>query len=432
MDLLTIGIIGIVILIVILFLGMNIGITMITVGFFGFMACTNFNAAMGMLKSTPFNTVANFSLSVIPLFVLMGQFAYYSGLSQDLYAACYKILGRLPGGLAVATIGACGGFAAICGSSTATTATMGTVCVPEMKKYNYKSGLATGSVAAGGTLGILIPPSVGFIVYGIVTEQSIGTLFAAGILPGIMLMVLYMVTVVIIAVRDKEAGPPGPKFTAKEKFDSIKGLIPVAILFILVIGGILFGLFTANEGAAVGAFGAFIFLIIRGKCTKENVKAALSDTIKTSSMIFLIMIGAYAFGYFLAVSKLPMALASAVAGLPVSPYVILILILVVYIAMGCIMDSLAMILLLTPIFFPIAQQLGMNPIWFGVLMVMVQELGLITPPVGMNIYVMAGIAKGVPIQTIFKGAAPFIVTLLVATALVIVFPPIATFLPSLM
>jgi C4-dicarboxylate transporter DctM subunit len=431
MSLLTIGILGIILLILLLFLGMNVGFAMLTVGFLGFAAAVNLNAALGLLKSVPFNTTANFSLSIIPLFVLMGQFAFHGGLSTDLYGACYKWLGRMPGGLASATIVACAGFSAICGSSTATAATMGTVCLPEMKKYRYAGSLSTGSIAAGGTLGILIPPSVGFILYGITAEQSIGELFAAGILPGALLMFYYMATIVISVKRDPSLGPKGEAFSLKDKLLSLRGIAAILVLFIIVIGGIFGGIFTANEGAAVGAIGAFLFMVCRGKCSLTTVKRALSDTVKISSMIFLIIIGANIFGYFLSITRLTASFADSILAMNASPYIVLVLILALYCVMGCIMDSLAMIVLLVPIFFPIITALGMDPIWFGVLMVMIMETGLITPPVGMNVFIIGGVAKDIPIDTIFKGVFPFLIALILAVATVIMVPDIALFFPSL-
>ncbi len=426
-----IGIIGIVALIVLLFIGMNIGFSMLTIGFIGMAFVTSLKGAMGILMAVPFSTGSNFSLSVIPLFVLMGQFAFFAGISEDLYRACYKWLGRVPGGLSVATIAACAGFAAICGSSTATAATMGAVTLPEMKRYNYKDSLATGCVAAGGTLGILIPPSVGFILYGVAAEVSIGALFAAGILPGIMLAVLYMLTVVVQCKINPELGPKSEVFPLKEKLAALAGVIPILVLFIVVIGGIFAGLFTANEGAGVGAFGAFLFMIFRKKCTKANFIKALRETVKITCMIFMIMVGANIFGNFLAFSNLPSLLAQSVLSLNVSPYIVLIIILLIYVVLGCIMDSLAMVLLLVPIFLPVVTGLGMDKIWFGVMMVMIMETGLITPPVGMNVYVIAGVAKDVPLFTIFRGVAPFILALVIAVAIVILFPQISLILPSL-
>ena len=432
MGLLTIGILGIVLLLILLFLGMNIGFAMLTAGVVGFAIAVDPAAALGLLKSVPFNTTASFSLAVIPLFIMMGQFAFHGGLSADLYRACHVWLGRMPGGLAIATIAACGGFSAICGSSTATAATMATVCLPEMGKYRYAASLSAGSVAAGGTLGILIPPSIGFILYGITAEQSIGVLFAAGFVPGLLLMVYYMATIAVTVRKNPTLGPRGEKFTLKERIASLKGIAAILMLFVVVIGGIFGGFFTANEGAAVGAIGAFLFMVCRGKCSLKTLKEALSGTVRTSSMILLIVIGANIFGYFLSLTRLTSSFAEAILSMDAPPYLVLALILALYLAMGCIMDSLAMIVLLVPIFLPVIQSLGMNPIWFGVLMVMIMETGLITPPVGMNVFIINGIAREIPMQTIFRGVFPFLIALSLAVITVMLVPQVALFLPSLL
>ena len=427
-----IGIIGVVALLVLLFLGMNVGFTMIAVGFVGYIAAVNTSAAVGVLKTIPFNTVANFNLSVIPLFVLMGQFCLHSGISAGLYQACYKWLSRLNGGLAIATIGASALFAALSGSSPACAATMGTVCLPEMRKYKYKNSLATGSIAAGGTLGILIPPSVGFILYGVASSNSIGALFAAGLIPGIVLTLFYVFTILLICKRDPYAGPKGEVFSWPEKFRALAGVLPMIVLFVVVIGGIFVGLFTANEGAAVGAFGAFVFLIFNKRLNMKTLKATLFGTIKTSCMIYLIIIGGHVFSNFMAITRLPAAIADAVTSLSVSNYVVLALILLIYIAMGLAMDSLAMLLILIPIFYPLIENMGMNPIWFGVLMVMCMETGQITPPVGINVFVIYGIAKDIPMQTIFRGVLPFFFALLLAIVVMVVFPGLSLTLPNLL
>jgi len=432
MDPIVVGAIGIIALVVLMLLGMHIGITMCVVGFLGFAYLVGFPAALGLLKTVPFATASNFALTVIPLFVLMGQFAFYSGLSRDLYDFSYKWLGHLPGGLSIATIGACAGFAAICGSSPATAATMGTVALPEMKKYNYSQSLSTGSIAAGGTLGILIPPSVGFILYGVIAEESIGKLFTAGIIPGLMLALFYSLAVYLVVRRKPELGPPGPNTSFGEKIKSLKGVWGVIALFLVVIGGMFAGIFTANEAAAVGAFGAMLFMASRGKMNRETVYKALVETGRTTAMIFIILIGAFVFGYFLAVTKIPMTLADFVSALAVSRYVILAFILVVYIFLGCIMDSLAMVLLTVPIFLPVVKSLGFDPIWFGVIMVMVMEQGLITPPVGLNVYVISGVAKDVPLDVIFRGIYPFWFAIIVAIIVLTAFPQLALFLPQLM
>lgn len=430
MSSLTIGIIGVIALLVLLFMGMNIAFSMIVVGFVGYAVLVNMQAAMGLFATIPFNTVANYGFSVIPMFVLMGQFCYYAGISGDLYSFCHKWIGRVSGGLASATIVACAFFAAICGSSTATTATMGVVCLPEMRKYKYKDELSCGSIAAGGTLGILIPPSVGFILYAITAEQSIGDMFAAGIIPGILLAAVYVMTIMILVKKDPSLAPKGEKIPLKEKLAAVKGVIAVLILFVIVLGGIFAGLFTANEGSAIGAFGALIIMIIKKKATWQNIKKSCFDTLRTSGMIFLIMIGAYVFGYFLTVSKLPMALANGIAASNMPTIVVVLLILAIYAVLGCFVDSLPLIVLLTPIFLPIINNMGLNVVWFGVLMVMIMQLGLITPPVGMCVYVMGGIAKDVPLMKIFKGVFPFVIALIVTVIIVAVIPGLALWLPT--
>ncbi|PKM85556.1 MAG: C4-dicarboxylate ABC transporter permease [Firmicutes bacterium HGW-Firmicutes-11] len=431
MDPTVLSIIGIIVFLFLLFIGMQIGIAMALVGFVGYWLFTNFGAAFGALKSTPFTTSANFSLSVIPLFVLMGQIAFYSGISSDLYNACYKWLGRVRGGLGISTLAACALFSAICGSATATVATLGTVCLPEMQKYKYKDSLSCGLISSGGTMGILIPPSVGFIIYGTIAEQSIGALFAAGIVPGLLLMVLFMITVVIITKKDPSAGPKGESFPLREMLISLKGVIAFIILFLLVLGGIFGGWFTPSEGGAIGAFGSLVFMVIRRKATLANLKAALSDSIKTTAMIFMIMIGAYIFGYFLTISRMPMALARIAVDADVSPYIILIFVLLVYTVLGCFIDAIPLTIILVPIFLPIILGLGFNPIWFGVIIILAMQIGLLTPPVGMCCYVMSGVAKDIPLQTIFRGVLPFIATIVVAAVFIIIFPQIALWLPGL-
>lgn len=432
MSPLVIGIIGVIVLLVLLFMGMNIGFTMVVVGFFGYAIIVNMKGAMGLFSSVPFSTIANYSYSVIPLFVLMGQFAFYAGISQDLYAFCHKWIGRVPGSLSSATIVACAFFAAICGSSTATTATLGVVCLPEMRKYGYKDTLACGSIAAGGTLGILIPPSTGFILYAIAAEVSIGTMFAAGIIPGILLAAVYVMTIMIQVKMNPDLAPKGEKVTMQEKMQSLKGVIPILILFVIVLGGIFSGIFSANEGAAVGAFIALLFLIGKRKASWENIRKSLADTLRTSCMIFMIMVGAYIFGYFLTISRIPTTLANGIAASNLPNLVVILLILAIYAVLGCFIDSLPLIVLLTPIFLPIVQQMGMNTVWFGVLMVMIMQLGLITPPVGMCVYVMAGIAKDVPIMKIFKGVVPFVIALVVTVLIVALIKPLSLGLPTLL
>lgn len=432
MNPMTIGIIGIGVLIILLFLRMPVGLVMALVGFLGFAYLTSVEGAFGILRSVPFVTAASYDLSVLPLFLLMGSFAFYSGMSEGLYRGAYKWLGGSPGGLAMATIVGCSGFAAVSGSTLATSATMGMIALPEMKKYRYDSALATGSVASGGSLGILIPPSSILIIYGVLTEQSIEKLFMAGVFPGLLLALLFILSIMARVMVNRKLGPAGEKARFSERLASLRDCWGVLALFIVIMGGLYMGLFTPTEAAGIGAFGAFLFALFRGRLTKENFIAALTETMRTTAMIFVIVIGAMIFGYFLAISRLPYGLATLVSSLQVSPYVILTGILIVYLMLGCIMDTLAMVILTVPIFYPVIVNLGFDPIWFGVIMVLVSEMGVITPPVGLNVYVIHGVAKDVPLFTIFRGILPFLCMMILCIILVILFPQIATFLPELM
>lgn len=431
MDATVVGVVGICILFILIMLEIHIGICMMLVGFFGVISLVGINAGMGVLKTTIFSHTANYGLTVIPLFVLMGNLAYVSEISADLFSVANKWLSRLPGGLAVTTVGACSGFAAICGSSPAMTATMGKVVMPEMRKYRYDDALASGSIVAGGTLGILIPPSVPLILYGIITGVSIGRLFSAGILPGILLTVAYMAAIIVVVTKHPAKGPKGAKYSFWEKLKSVKSLWGMTILFVVVLGGMFSGLCTANEAAALGCVTCLVIMALKRKMTWENIKYALNDTARTTAMIFLVLIGAYIFGTFLAMSKIPMVTAALVSELNVSRYIILALIILIYIILGCLMDALAMVLLTVPIFLPVISQLGFDPIWFAALMVLIMEQGMITPPVGINVYVMAGVAKDIPMQTIFRGILPFWFAIMATVVILIVFPGVATLLPTL-
>ena len=433
MDLTTLAILGIVALIVLLALGCNIGLAMLMVGAGGYLLATNFSAALGMLQQVPATSASNYSMCVIPLFIMMGNFAFASGISDGLFDAGQKWLSRLPGGLACAAIAACAVFGAICGSTAATAATMGVVAIPAMRKHGYSDTLATGTVSVGGTLGIMIPPSTPMIVYGIMAEQSIGRLFAAGVIPGILLALLCCVTIVIQVKRNPSLAPSTSEhYTMRERLESLKGLIWVVILFGVVLGGMFTGFFTVNEAAAVGALGGIIIMAIRRKLNFKSFIAVMKDSVKTTAMTYLILIGADVFGKFLAITQLPMNLASFIEGLSISRYIILLFIVLIYAVMGCFMDALPMITLTVPIFLPIITGLGFDPVWFGILCILVMELGLITPPVGLNCYVISGIVKDIPLARIFKGSLPFIPAILAACLLVTVFPQLALFLPNLM
>lgn len=432
MSPLEIGILGVIALFVFIVLGLPIGVAMGAVAVVGLASITNVEAALSRLGHTAFSMTANYLTAVIPLFVLMGEFAFVSGLTREAYSATYKWLGRLPGGLAMATIGGCAGFAAVCGSSEATAITMSSVALPEMRKYKYHPKLALGSIAAGGTLGILIPPSLAFILYALITEQSIGKLFLAGVFPGILLAFLFMITIYILAKRDPLLGPAGSKTSWHEKLAAFKDIWGVFILFLLVMGGIYGGVFTPTEAAAAGVFGAFLIALGRRRLTGKNVITSFMNTLRTTGMVFVIIIGAVLFGYFMAASGLTIALANFIVGLPVSPLVILISILFLFLVLGCVMDAWANMLIMVPFLFPTILSLGFDPIWFGVLMVIMIEMGMITPPIGMNVFIISGVARDVPMFTIFRGIVPFVLAMAVCVAIVVAIPQIALFLPNAM
>ena len=427
-----IGFLGIVCLVVLLALRMYIGMAMALVGFIGLSFLVGLDAGIHILGITPLAEGSSYTLSVIPLFVLMGQFAFISGISSDIYRTVYCWMGQYRGGLAMATVMACAGFAAVCGSSLATGATMGMVAIPEMDKYKYDPRLSTGCVAAGGTLGILIPPSIGFIIYGILTEESIGKLFMAGLLPGILLAGLFMAAIYLQCRLRPEMGPSGECTMWGTKIRSLAGTWGMLLLFCVVMGGIYFGVFTPTEAAGVGAFGAFLFALFKGKLNMRSLVQCLMDTGKTTAMIFLIIIGANIFSTFLGLARIPMGLADFMSGLDLPRIVILAGIIVVYIVLGCIMDCYAIMILTIPIIFPVIQAMQFDPIWFGVLMVIVLEVGLITPPVGLNVFVLKAAAPDVPLTVIFQGIWPFLIAALLAIVILMIFPQIALFIPSLM
>ncbi len=426
------GIVGFALLIALMFLRIPVAFVMAMVGFVGFGWLVSWPAALSLLARDFFSVFSSYNLTVIPLFILMGQVAHYSGISGRLFNAAHKFIGHLPGGLAMATIGACAFFAAICGSTTATSATMATVALPQMKKYNYDPALATGVVAAGGTLGILIPPSTIFIIYGIMTEQSVGKLFVAGVLPGILLAVLFALVILVWSRLQPGLCALAPKSTWREKFASLAGVTETIALFFIVMGGLFIGLFTPTEAAGIGALGTYVIALIGRNLTWRSFVRSLSETVRISCMIMAIVAGATVFGHFLAVTTIPTEVGAWVAGLPVPPVAIMALIIVTYLFLGCLMDSLAMIMLTIPVFYPVVTTLGYDPIWFGVIIVMVGGMGVITPPVGINAYVVAGIARDVPLHIIFKGSAYLMSAMIILTALLIIFPQIALWLPGLM
>ena len=426
-----VGLIGIIVLIALLFKGVWIGAAMLFVGVWGIVYLDGFHRALGVLANVPYSSVTAYSLSALPLFILMGVVLSHTGLGADLYDTANKWIGHLRGGLAMATVVACAGFSAISGSSTATAATMAKVALPEMKKYKYEDRLATGCAASGGTMGILIPPSLGFILYGILTEVSIGKLFMAGFIPGVLQAGFYIATIYVMCRVNPHLGPAAPQQSFIEKVISLKNTWPIIILFVLVIGGIYGGIFTPTEAAAVGSFGAIVITGLYGRLTKSNFVDALLETGKITAMIMFLIIGAFIFAHLMAISRLPILVGELVGGFAISKYYILFSIILLYIILGMFLDIMSSIILTIPVFFPLIQTSGFDPIWYGVIMVRVMEVGLITPPIGMNVFVLAGVTD-IPISTIFKGVVPFLVADLFHILLLIVFPSLSLLLPNMM
>jgi C4-dicarboxylate transporter DctM subunit len=432
MDLVLIGIIGIIVLLLALFfLGMPVGFAMAVVGFCGFTYVVSFKAALNMAGTDVWITFSKYGLTVIPLFVFMGYLAFNAGIAERLYSAAYKWVGHWPGGLAIATIGADELFAAICGSNTATAATMGAIALPQMKKYDYDTRLSSGTVVTGGTLGTVMPPSVVIIVIGLQTEQSIARLFLGGILPAILLGMLFVLTILLLCRLNPTFGPPGPKTSFTEKVKSLTGVIEALAIFVLVMGGLFIGFFTPTEAGAVGALCTFIVALAAGRMTWNGLLNAILETLKISCMVFVLVTGAIIFGRFLAVTRIPFMVADFAASLPVSPYVILAFVLMVYLIGGCVMDALGFLVLTIPIFFPLGMALGFDPIWYSIILTMVTTLGAITPPVGVNIYVVKALAPEIGLGTIFKSVSFFLLACIVSMVILIIFPQIVLFIPGL-
>ena len=414
------------------FFGMNMGMSMFLVGLVGYWIATgSWTKALFLFKTVPFSNASNYTMVVIPLFVLMGSFALMSGMGKGLYDCCERWFGRLPGGLSFATLIACGGFGAICGATNATVLTMGRLSYPEMKRFGYDGGLSLATAAAGGTLSWLIPPSTGFILYGVIATCSVGRLFAAGIIPGVLLLIAYIAACAILCTINPALGPRGQKYTMKEKLKTLPGLIPIVVLFAAVVGGMFSGIFSATEAAGIGCFLAFIYTIAVGKFTLKGLIGAIADSVKSICMIFLIMLGAYVFGYFLTITNLPQDLAKAATSLNVNRYVVMLLIVVIYFLLGMVMDSMATVLITVPIFLPVATSLGFDPIWFGVVIVLIMCAGSITPPVCFGVFVASTISNEVPLAKVFKYVAPYCIAIFLVTALIIFFPVLSTWLPDL-
>jgi tripartite ATP-independent transporter DctM subunit len=426
----AVGLLGIAFLLFLFLLRMPVAFAMTCVGVIGFAALAGPEAAFSLLAQDVFETFSSYPLSVIPMFIMMGSFAFASGISGRLYRTAYAWVGPMRGGLTVATVLACAGFAAICGSTAATAATMGKIALPEMRKYGYNSTLSTGTVAASGALGILIPPSTILIVYGILTEESIGKLFVAGVVPGALLSLFFVATVAILCIRDPQLGPPGEPVSMKEKIRATSGIVEAVILFLLTIGGLFLGWFSPTQAGAIGAGGALLIGLARRQLTWKVFIEAGKEGLQTSCMVLFIIMGATVFGHFMAISNIPFILADWIEGLPISPIAIMAIIIFIYFLGGFFMDSMALVVVTIPIFFPVVMRLGFDPIWFGVIVVLVAEMGVITPPVGVNVFVIKGIAPEIPLHTIFRGIFPFLGALILLTGLLVLFPGIATYLPS--
>lgn len=425
------GLVGICILLLLMFfVEIPVGIAMGIVGFVGVWIILAPDAALALVGTDVWATFSKYSLSVIPLFVWMGQICFYSGVNENLYNTAYTWLGRTRGGLAMATLMACAGFAAICGSNTATAATMTAVALPEMKKRDYAPALSSASIACGSTLGVLIPPSVVLIVYGIYTEQSIGKLFWASTVPGIFLAVLLCLTVYIMCIFRPQMGPGGPQTTILKKIKAIPGAFEMMFLFALVMVGLFYGIYTPTEAGAAGSLFALVLALLRRRLSWKGFVSSIIDTLKVSCMIIVIVTGAVIFGRFLTLSGLPFQVTEFASRLPVAPWVILAVILLAYGIAGCVMDALGFLLVSIPIFFPLVTEMGYDPIWFGVMITLVTTMGAVTPPVGISAYVVSGMSKDIALATVFSGVTWFLPAYIVAIVLMVVLPEIALFLPT--
>jgi tripartite ATP-independent transporter DctM subunit len=423
--------VGFALLLVLLAGSMPVGYVMAAVGLMGFALMVSPQAAFSMATIDLYTTFSDYNLTTIPLFILMGQLAFHTAISRGLFHAAYHWLGRLPGGLAMSTVGASTAFGAICGSGPATSATIASVALPEMRRYKYDMELATGCIAAGGGIGMLIPPSIVFIVYAILTEQSIGKLFISGVVPGLMIALLFCLVIYVRCKRNPELGPIGPEFTLRQKLGSLKGIWETLALFVLVMGGMFLGFFTATEGAAIGAAGTLALSAVKRELTWPKLLQCLNETVRTSCMVMVIVAGAIIFGKFLAVTQVPSKLAAWLSGLPLPGWCIISLIILFFLVGGCFLDALALDILTIPIFYPVVLALGYDLIWFGVMIVVVTMMGVITPPVGVCVYVVSGMARDVPLEKVFRGSMPFLWALIGAAILLTIFPQIATFLPNL-
>ena len=423
---------GLAVMFGLMLLGMPISFAMLLAGLLGNAYLISVDAATHLLATNVWEQFSSYGLSVVPLFVLMGQFAYRAGMTERLYNAAYAWVGHLPGGLAGTTIAACAGFSAICGSNSATTATMGTIALPEMRRFRYDPALSAGAVAVGGTLGVVIPPSVVLIVIAVQTEQSLLRLFLASLIPGLILTVLFLATVVLLCLRNPHLGPLGPLTSWREKFASLSGVVETLILFTLVIGGLYAGWFTPTEAGAAGAFGALVIGLVRRRLSFQGLVQAVAETLRISAMVVLLITGAVLFGRFLTVSRLPFELAEWASALPVWPGVVILIVFGIYVIGGMLMDALGFLVVTIPIFFPLAAALGYDPVWYTVMLTIVTTMGAVTPPVGVNVFIVNGLAPEIPVHTIFRGVAYFLAAYAACLALMWLFPGSVLYLPRLL
>jgi len=428
----AVAVIGFVALFTLMLLRVPVGMAMGLVGVCGYSYIAGSGPALKLIGQTSMRTVTDYTFGVIPMFMLMGAFVSVSGVSRELFRAANAFIGHLRGGLGVATVLACGGFAAICGSSVATAATFSSVAYPEMRRFGYPQSFSTGVIAAGGTLGAMLPPSTVLAVYAILTQQDIGKLFMAGIVPGLLAMAMYVLTIFIIVRVRPDWLPRGPATTWAERFAGLKDVWAPLLLFVFVIGGLYGGFFTPTEAGGVGATGAFLLGVLRGKLDRAGILEALLSATRTAAAVFTVLIGALIFGYFLTITQTPQKLTGFLTELGLGAYGVLALIMLMYLVLGCLMDAMAMIILTVPIIFPVIVQLGFDPIWFGIIIVMTVELGLIHPPVGMNVFVIKSVVYDVSFMTIFKGVIPFVLTDILRLIILIAFPMIALWLPGRM
>jgi C4-dicarboxylate transporter, DctM subunit len=433
----TLGIVGILAMVLLFLTRMPVAYVMTLVGFVGFSVMISLQGGLNLVAKEFYATFSNYDLTTIPLFILMGQLVFGSGISTRLYNAAYVWLGGVRGGMAMATVTSCTAFGAVCGSSPATAATMATVGMPEMRRFGYRDELAAGAVASGGGLGMIMPPSVVMIVYGILTEQSIGRLFMAGIVPALVVTALFIVTISIWCAYAPEQGPAGKSFSWAERLRALLGLGEVVFVFGLVMGGLFAGWFTPTESAGVGVFGVLLASLARRQLTWEKFWGALHETLRSSCMVMLLVAGATVFGKFMAVTRIPFEIATWIGAFDLPAVVIVAMIIFVYFLGGCVMDALALVMLTIPIFYPVIQMLGYDPIWFGIIIVLISQMGVITPPVGINVYVVYGVCRnlpggGVSLESIFLGVMPFLVAIIVAIILMTIFPQVITFLPALL